>query len=204
MATSGTRKKRKPKRASERELLNAARELSDIAPGLKKFRRRKTLKPAEKGLITRTVNRVKKFGGKENMIVLTPAQQKVARKQKLLIGGGIAAVSRGGMPSDTKMRVTTKGKKKQIKFVAGKEKTKREFFFQRVPDIENVPDTMIDIIDDAKPRRVLVYLWTVHGRGKIGAGTEYAVEQEFGHLRNHTYSQYQKFNAVVGVTWFFP
>jgi len=66
----------KPKRSTE-SYLSSARSLVPFAPGLKKYKRRKTLKPAEKGAITRKENALAFHTDK-----LVPVSKQLARQLK--------------------------------------------------------------------------------------------------------------------------
>lgn len=189
--------KRKHRTRPASELLRLAKEIDDLAPGLKRLRRRKTLTPAEKAWITRTANRVQEIGGKSKLLPVTEKQAKKLRKQKLVVGKGIRAVAKNNM-GDAKLSI----KKGKVTFRAEFMGRKRTFNFVRVQHVEDIPDRMAEIIEAGKEKgeRRLVYLMTVHGRGSIGAGSVEGVEREFAHLR--TAGQYEKFNPIVGIVWF--
>jgi hypothetical protein len=193
------KRKGKKRKASTSELLQAARQVDDIAPGLKRLRRRRTLKPWEKAWITRTLNKVNEYGGKSNLIPVQKNQIKKARKNKLTVGGGITAIPKGGF-GDGKLALRN-GKPVIVEKAGNKT---RVWHFERITDPQSIPDRMLELFRqfDAKKKRPIFYLMTTKGRGKTGAGSEYAIENMFGYLRQIS-DRYSNFNPIVGITWFF-
>lgn len=83
MATAKKRRKKKPQRPVE-QYIAAARELSPLVPKLKKYRKRKTLKPHEKGAITRKEKQLK---GVTNLFPVTKKQARKIGKSKMFAPG---------------------------------------------------------------------------------------------------------------------
>ena len=194
-----SQRKGKKRKASTSELLNAARQVDDVAPGLKRLRRRRTLKPWEKAWITRTLNKINEYGGKSNLIPVQKNQIKKARRNKLTVGHGINAIPKGGF-GDGKL-ATRNGKPVIVEKAGGKT---RVWHFERITDPSIIPDRMLELYAQftAKNKKPIFYLMTTKGRGKVGAGSEYAIEKTFAYLRQIS-DRYSNFNPIVGITWFF-
>jgi hypothetical protein len=86
---------------STADYLASARKNSIFAPSLRKYKRRKKLKPAEKGAITRKENALK---GSYN---LKPLTKKQARKMRdVLYAPGVAAIQLSNTGEEVKIHVT--------------------------------------------------------------------------------------------------
>lgn len=102
MASKKPRKK-KSNRTIE-SYLNAARDLSKIVPKLAKYRKRKTLKPAEKAAISRREKQLK------GVTHLHPVTKQQARKlKKKLFLPGVRAIRLRGVPPNAKLKISKKG-----------------------------------------------------------------------------------------------
>ncbi len=104
MASLPTKKKRKRIKRPDESYLQAAKQLANLVPKLKKYRKRKTLKPSEKSAIAR---REKQLRGVTD---LHPVTKKQARKlKKKLFLPGIQAIRLRGVPEDAKIKISAKG-----------------------------------------------------------------------------------------------
>lgn len=103
MASGKKKKPRKEKRSIE-SYLAAARSLSPIVPKLRKYRHRKTLKPSEKGAITR---REKQLKGVTNLFPVTKKQARKLRSKLFL--PGIQAIRLRGVKEGAKIKIGKRG-----------------------------------------------------------------------------------------------
>lgn len=95
-------KKRRPKRQTA-DYLSSASALSILVPGLRKYRKRKTLKPSEKAAITRREKQLK------NIPYLVPVTAKQAKKLKgKLFFPGIQAIQLRNVPNTARIKIRGK------------------------------------------------------------------------------------------------
>jgi hypothetical protein len=99
---SGPKKRRKkgPKRSTE-DYLASAKRLSPLVPGLRKYRRRKTLKPAQKGAIARRERQLKNI---PYLFPVTKKQKKQLGKGKMFLPG-VRAIQLRGVQEDAKIKI---------------------------------------------------------------------------------------------------
>lgn len=103
---SGPKRRRKkgPKRSTE-DYLASAKKLSVLVPGLKKYRRRKTLKPAQKGAIARRERQLKNI---PYLFPVTKKQKRKLGKGKMFLPG-VQAIQLRGVQEGAEIKIGKKG-----------------------------------------------------------------------------------------------
>jgi hypothetical protein len=99
---SGPKKRRKkgPKRSTE-DYLASAKKLAPLVPGLKKYRRRKTLKPGQKAAIARRERQLKNI---PYLFPVTKKQKRQLGKGKMFLPG-VRAIQLRGVQEDAKIKI---------------------------------------------------------------------------------------------------
>lgn len=167
----------KPKRPVA-SYLESAKKLARFAPGLKKYRRRKTLTPSEKGAITRKEKLLR-----YHIDTLIPVNKKVAKNCKqYLFAPGIRAIELRNTSANARIAcvgddilVTSNGRtwlywrlsREDVKTKRGMKKAAAAAFDMQFP-IERVAELAQIAFDKLKP--LAVHLWAPSGR--VGRGFE--------------------------------
>lgn len=103
---TGPRKRRRRKSARPiEEYIAAAQRLSELVPGLKKYKRRKTLKRSEKSSIARRENQLKNI---PYLFPVTKKQAKRLKKGKMFLPG-VRAIQLRNVPEHAKIRIGKHG-----------------------------------------------------------------------------------------------
>lgn len=206
-----TRKKPKSRRTTD-EYLSAARNMAKLVPGLRKYKRRKTLKPQEKAAIRRAE---KKLHGGFNLI---PVDKRTAKELKdLLWAPGVQAIQFKNISPDAVVRrikkdiyITSNGRNwiywKLPDTSVGTMETSREELeqmseeypeaFRETFDIERLEELAARAYEDTRVKSV--HLWTKQGR--VGEG--FRTLKQFMQWLYQEYSHYKDTERwVIGIAF---
>lgn len=169
--------KRKKSARSDAEFIASAKRLSKFVPGLRKYKRRKKLKPSEKSAITRRENQLRYVFDKLHF--LTPKQAKKMRGK--LYKPGVHAIELSGFAPGADVKVVGKNTttvfsngrrwilwpldRTEVTQKRGMKGAAKRAFEQKYP-IEIVKELAARAFKDLKVRRI--HLWAA--AGVVGEG----------------------------------
>lgn len=169
------------KKGSNRpEYLDIVRLISDVAPVLKKYKKRKKLRPQEKAAITRFWNNYNKIEHRDLMVPISKRQYKTLKDKSSIIKGGFRAARFNNLSEDASVHV--QGGHYVIK------SSKRHWIYHEVPlDFREFKSHAVRIF--ARGKVVSLHVWTNKGRAAHGY---YSTAQLFPALETLYFARYSE------------
>lgn len=151
--------KKTSKKRTTAQRIASARNNSKLVPSLRKYRRRKTLKPQEKSAITRAEKKIKRAGTGSTLLPITSKQARQLKDKSAIVGDGIRAI-RQRAAQGAKVRVVDG---ELVVKIRSREWHFEDFLpFQLLEMMARI-DILFDLAEDLE-KELFITVWTASGR----------------------------------------